>query len=786
MSFGLYPPGPQQGLGGSQSACSFPSHTSFAWNATALDRTRQFDQVDAKALLTCGELGDILVTCNETCKKIQNTIDTGLKPSPLRDLGAVIGFSEYDCAAFLRQSTSIGGSDAGLKFLALASALVTAFDPAESAEVLLLVIKKLIPQRAQHPTVAQLYQIMDSVEGRCNLLGFANEVVQYETKITNLLRQRGYKGDTRGRLATIPPKEVIVKLVELFTQLKLRTGDSGNDTILIHAYSCAPWIAAFVDMCYGETPLVLVVPPDQGKITGWTGLRICIAVKPTDDATRRVQITPNTTKPDPSSWLFSLSSNKYYGGVVNVKRYFQLLFTAFKLDQGQANKAAVEAIPHALYQARYGLTMCFEGCVNRARGGELCETTKNIMEWKSTGNNRTICSNRFEPFPSNADIRKVLQLIKGLENAHMKPPNRIGPVFSLPQVESFLVHQNFEQERAEWQAEISRQPGVGIGPVAIFEEQIAHIVATILAISLFKQAEMIMLNPDTHIWTCPELVPSTIISAIRNTFRRGEGCCDVTEWHRACRILTGQRPNVQEQECSLVDAFTCYRGQVICPAVLDKMSIPGPDESYLTLHWARGDLKVNNKRHQRFVGRDTRSPRYFNDKPQYEPLERFDYNMYPSAAVDYQLLDPRIRGIRQLSLTIRDGTLNYGLYADPCGAIKNLASAERLDRCAHEPNAPLDMRKFSGLKIHICHPTETLPWWNEWARRASEEELSGLRVDKASLEYALYIVPVSGIDSLRLYALSKPVGAHIAVRQNACVSCCIEFCMETGLNILVL
>ncbi|KAI1078708.1 hypothetical protein F5B20DRAFT_591252 [Whalleya microplaca] len=761
---------------------------SFAWDRTALERTCHDDQVDSKGLLACGELGDLLAVTNQTCKAIESAILPTDEPCFLTHMEAMIGFSENDCASFLGQSAHNGGSDAGVKFLALTSALVTAFDSSECAEVLLATMQKLMPQRAPHPTVAQLSQVMAKVEGRCNLSGFADLVVQYEIEMCDILRQKGHRADALGRIAHTPPKEAVVKLVEHFSQLKLRACGSGSCTLKLVAYACAPWLAAFVHWCLSE-PLVVPEHPDQEAASGWAGFRISIVVKrPTNDAGRVIEVMPNMSDLDVSNWLFNDDCNKYYCGLITVQNYFQLVLTAFKLDKGPANKAALEAIPYALYQARYGLTMCFEECVDKTRCGAACETTRKITEWKSITKNR-ISSDKFEHFPSRAGILNVLHLIKGLENAHMKSSNKVGTIFSLSQVKSFLVNKKFESEREEWLGGLPRQAAVDTEPGSIFEifeEQISQIIATILAVSLFKDADMVMLSPDTHIWKSPELMPSSVISAIRNTFHQREGCCDATEWHRVCRKLAGHGQELQGQKSPILDVISCSRGQVVFSDMLARGVIPGPDESFLALHWFRGDLKVKDKMYKRIVGNDTRQE-YVVGRQQYRYIEKFSHNAYPWDTVDYALVDAAVPDIGLLSLAMRDEFLKQqDLHADPCGVIKNLASAECLKQCEHKPDAPPDTRQFIGFKIHLCHPDETSPWWNEWAKRASDDELSRLRIEKSSPEYTLYVIPVGGSDLLRFYSLAKPIGAHVAVRQNACVSCCIRFCKETGLNILVL
>lgn len=59
-------------------------------------------------------------------------------------------------------------------------------------------------------------------------------------------------------------------------------------------------------------------------------------------------------------------------------------------------------------------------------------------------------------------------------------------------------------------------------------------------------------------------------------------------------------------------------------------------------------------------------------------------------------------------------------------------------------------------------------------------------VDAHGYPGAIAVVSTYGDNNLRMFALSKPVGAHAALRHGACVECCLKFCKENEFEILVL
>ncbi len=77
------------------------------------------DNVQPLAILACERFGATLAICDTTRRKIEELVLTGTNQSVVTFLRATIGYSSGDCAS------QFVHSEAGIRFLALAAALVT-------------------------------------------------------------------------------------------------------------------------------------------------------------------------------------------------------------------------------------------------------------------------------------------------------------------------------------------------------------------------------------------------------------------------------------------------------------------------------------------------------------------------------------------------------------------------------------------------------------------------------------------------------------------------------------
>ncbi|KAI2602211.1 hypothetical protein GGR54DRAFT_634178 [Hypoxylon sp. NC1633] len=769
------------------------------------------DDEYSSVLYACRELGRKLDICNETSDEVDRQISTDGKTNVIHEIQVEIKLPDSDVASLLKSSLD------GLKFLTLTCTLVSAFDTCECARVLALLIQHHVElAEGQCPTSEQLLPLIIAIEARCQLSGFARHVVNYEIEILQELRAQNHETTSLCRLDKTPDGDAVVELVDLL--LLLANGSREDCGISIYACRCVPWIAALVWWLYRKEPLVKLVSGEPRRLMAFNQpeavVGITIVFQNHNDSSSPqtpefIEIRALYSKEYREKSTFGLGPAKRYGGLVPINTYFHLMLSTFKLNKGKANEAAIKLIPYAPSAARK-VTTSVEEAKTKARStsasapGSSCST-----DWPN------IASNGFEPFPSRDDIHRILHLVPGCEKKHMQDPRSKQMHMTLCEqagADLFLRNEIYAADRAAWgKTELSAQFEDRDAPTEerLFLKQIAHVVATVLALSLFHDPEKLM-----------------------------EGCCDVTEWHRVCRMLAGERKEEEEEqeeqeqeesqkkgkgkqaerEKTMRDTIvSCYASQAVWPEITFKCEIPSGEESYLRLLWCWGHMYSRsspNRRFTRVVGVDSRMDHVIIPKSLPEiatrlaPATTFTGQYQVEFRIKSHPTDERVLLCTMVAMI--DG-MQPSVCVDPSGVIKSLASAELLESCAHHPNAstdisaPLNIIAYSAAgtfnaeavrpDVYLCSPEDPVPWLLDWAIRADdwdvlvvERGLWDLLCYARSLEKrpgTLAVVSVVGNDKVKFFTLAKPVGAHVAVRDRACVACCVEFCKKLQLSILV-
>ncbi|KAI1805965.1 hypothetical protein F4811DRAFT_551391 [Daldinia bambusicola] len=805
----------------------------------------------------CERLGDVLGIHDETCEEVKEHVATNYECAVLESLGITIGFPRQGIIQYL------GSRPGGRRFLALVCALGTAFGTSESAQVVAnLMSSHLKLGEMSCPTAEKLCPLLNTIEAQCNFSNFANHVADYEITLARELRKRHFGPACPGRLDKTPDTDAVTKLVQLLLLRKAADpAERRPKAITIQAGSCVPWLVAFLRWWLRKTPMVYIGGGDGGQhqqanqqqfeklIQGETsiGIKLSFPFCPTqkDNAPELVRVRAVYSPSHWEDWTFRHGrAEQRYGGLVSIPTYFRLMLSAFRLDQGQAYQAAVEVVPYALSEARKSLTLCSEGCVARGRWGAPCDITTDLAGAKSklwlqsreeeeedkenkgavlASELAKIRSGRFEPFPERAGINSILRLVSGCEGKHMQDlrSKQMGlPIYGHKEAAAFLGQAKHEAEREAWVAGGIFRPQLPLGQpgaTTVFVEQMAHVVATILALSLFRDPERLMVRPDPLVWRSGELAPSTVISAICRVFRGQTACCDVTEWHRVCRKLAGGseeggRPEMERRNVIISSGG----GQAVWPATIVGTKLPASDESYLRLLWCRG--KIFNSH----VQRSYRSVVAKNSlvTPDWVLSQSASATGMMTADAGRQLAEktryvynsvfhPQSNQVLECSMV---RTLEYegnritSAALDPTGVVKSLASAERIESCPHDETAPADIvstttnvlgnDRAAFPDMYLCTPENPLPWLRDWACRADDEQVSQQGLSEllqhvrsmggGPAPSAVAVIPTAGDDRLRIFTLSKPVGAHVAIRGHACLACSVKFCKYFGFSVLVL
>ncbi|KAI4862385.1 hypothetical protein F4820DRAFT_463685 [Hypoxylon rubiginosum] len=695
-----------------------------------------------------------------TCNEVETHVLANHEPTHIDSIDVEISFSPNDVTSYL------GQTPAGPQLLALVCTLVTAFNPFESAQVL-AGLMKFFPMEEKKCTAEEIAPLISAMKGRCELSKFAECVVNCETMLTCVASARPGKA---------PGPEGVIKLIKMLYYLQNNTQPK-LESVEISSSLCLPWIAAFIYWWFRDNDSTFGV--FRYKVNN-----VHITLKfPADNSNPElVEIRELFQQGEYSITKFDLGRAENYGGLVPIKTYFSLMLHAFKIDQGQAYEAAIKAIPYALYYASKRLTMCSTGCVSDNDWGRPCDLATRLTAAKTNMEEHRrdfgVSSSRFEPFPERQAINEILRLVEGCEEQHMQPLDRKKEITILDvrEVYEFLESETYDSDGNDWQRSFQPQSArlKSVEPNTIFVEQITHIVATILALSLFRDPENLLVRPEPFIWQSFDPEPSTVITAIRTVLNNEEACCDAMEWHRICRKLAGEYQEEQGQQRETI--ISCFSGQAVWPAITFEFEIPENDESYLRLIWCRGNMSYGSsgRTYSRVVGIDSHiNP---NDDSQGSLGEfKIKFDRESEGSRSRTLLCSMVR----LSTNGADV-----VEANPCGVFKSLSSAERLRECpkgcGHSPRAPPGI--LSGTHAGTGDDSSTGP---VTIYRTPEDLVLG------SLHPGTVVIVHAGDDDrLRFFALATSVAAHIAVGQGvgqgACCACYVNFCEKFGIDILVL
>ncbi|KAI0115549.1 hypothetical protein GGR51DRAFT_503362 [Nemania sp. FL0031] len=202
------------------------------------------DNVQPLAIMACEQFGNTIAISQETRLRIERTVLPTPEPVAIRFLKAKVGFMKHDCAV------QLGSNQAGLRFLALAAALLACIPSYQCARALSLMLESTTSDKRLLPTTRHLTDLMSSIASRCSRSGFSDIVFGYSSAIAGACRENGYQYDEQGH--QIPDSEGISALVDACRSLQ-RVGDQELRSVIVETHECAAWVAAFAKWSL-ETP----------------------------------------------------------------------------------------------------------------------------------------------------------------------------------------------------------------------------------------------------------------------------------------------------------------------------------------------------------------------------------------------------------------------------------------------------------------------------------------------------------------------------------------------------
>ncbi|RTE68343.1 hypothetical protein BHE90_017278 [Fusarium euwallaceae] len=209
------------------------------------------DNVQGLALIACEKLGSTLAICDQTMKSVRiQAVDAPSSPTSTF-LKAKVGFSKNDCA------NQLATTQAGLRFLALATAMITTMDFYAGAQALEQMLRDEKLPAEETPPLPHLRDLLATLGARAEQSNFTKSVLQYQRIVKHHLGQipRHDGGDKALLVSAAPSPEVVAGLVKVMRSVQ-RVGDADITGATIRVGAAAPWVIAFVNWCLGAPPSV--------------------------------------------------------------------------------------------------------------------------------------------------------------------------------------------------------------------------------------------------------------------------------------------------------------------------------------------------------------------------------------------------------------------------------------------------------------------------------------------------------------------------------------------------
>lgn len=206
------------------------------------------DNVQPLALLTCEAFGATLAICQQTQLLVEKEARKNHTSYVVKFLKSKIGYLAHDSAIQLSMS------NAGVRFLSLAAALLCTSSNFAGAEALMLMIKSSSQKDQMLPTLLQLQDLLDALDYKLLRTRFADDIIGWETFLFEHPKcpSRFHQG-----LTLHPAVDELEKLVAAFRIIE-RVGDGDTASIRITAAVACPWLIAFIKWCLGMPPTIVM------------------------------------------------------------------------------------------------------------------------------------------------------------------------------------------------------------------------------------------------------------------------------------------------------------------------------------------------------------------------------------------------------------------------------------------------------------------------------------------------------------------------------------------------
>lgn len=306
------------------------------------------DNVQAKTIIACEGLGVTLAISPDTLSKIQHRVCPQPELAVISFLKAKIGYAKNDTISHLEKSNT------GLRFLALASALITT-ETIHASRAIHSLIENSAVHKRDVPTFKQITEILGAIHGRCLRAGYAEEVVFWRLLLEQTVQGRLWPGEQRSYISDQLVGSGVEKLVEAFREI-YRIGDAKATKVVVRTLRAAPWVAAFTKWCLGIPPMVVF---EDGKYLFENFNSKVEIIVPLVSDTNILDIALHTSH-DRLSTLLSGHELDYidkYFGMVKIETYGKVLSRHHYLDDDFTLRAIELALSYGLRQIRENINI---------------------------------------------------------------------------------------------------------------------------------------------------------------------------------------------------------------------------------------------------------------------------------------------------------------------------------------------------------------------------------------------------------------------------------------------
>lgn len=718
------------------------------------------DNVQPLAILACQQFGNTLAMSPETCRKVELLVLPSPEPVTLRFLKVTVGFFKDDCA------TQLGSNSAGVRFLALASALLNSLSLMEATKAVHAMILETAADAMLVPNFNNLHALMESIEGRCQRSGFTNDVVGYAILFSRTLDSVEGKDITESH-GWRPTSDMISQLVEAFRQL----GRIGNPEIVgltIVAKKEASWIVAFTKWCIGLPPTVYLGDSPEGKVLDQP--RCPVTVRVPIGNFYGITIHTEYNFGAPTELVVSREGtlnelNAACQGMISVEASGNLLLAELKrkIDPGKSDDVLGEIfdlIPHTLRVF-----------------GSLDPRDEELTQLQDIG--WTVCS--FDHLSSEQDIAEAFARLFSLkEPPEFRTPGNEAAFRLGPELSQYCLGAKPCIRDCDCKDDI------------IYN--ITEIIVNTLCVSILKSSSDLRLHLPPQGGLRYGDLHRAVEAAIQKLRRRpGDSkrmaALQMSSLCKDLKSLSYELLGYDSRTCEPEDiVMSSSHGQVVYPLIFDLSCIP--IQGYSLQGVIPGNMRLQGSTVSRVVSIDGPIPGSSENTESEKGLTAIDSNpthssppvsslanYFPGVRVSWRMEHLAEKTV-SAAFSARSSVRGLSCFRlSPTNGIDSLAWAISLESCPHDPRSNLPEIDRDAVFGPIVSPD------------------SKKKMKAKSPPGFVTVVPIAGAEDLRLFALSswyplckgrQDTRITTVLRGRACLACCLKLCREVGASLLLL